>query len=55
MPRKWKNSDDNTYYVDRSIEARLERIRCDVIKDYSKKKFQKNNKKNNGGYKKGRG
>lgn len=43
MPRKWKNSDDNTYYSDRSIESRLEKIRCDVIKDYARKKYQKNN------------
>lgn len=45
MPRRWKNSDDNTCYLDRSIESRLEKIRCDVIKDYARKKYQKNNNK----------
>lgn len=47
MPRKWKNSDDQTYFVDKAIESRLEKLRCDLIEGYSRKKFNKKN--NNGG------
>lgn len=41
MPRKWKNSDDATYFVDKAIENRLEKLRCDLIEGYSRKKFTK--------------
>lgn len=43
MPRRWKNSDDRTYYTDKSTDSRLERLRCDLIKDYARKKYNKNN------------
>jgi hypothetical protein len=41
MPRRWKNSDDHTYFVDKAIESRLEKLRCDLIEGYSRKKFNK--------------
>ena len=44
MPRKWKNSDDMSYFVDKTIDSRLEKLRYELIKDYSKNKY---NKKNN--------
>lgn len=55
MPRKWKNSDDRTCYADKSIDSRLEKLRCDLIKDYARKKYNKNNntRKNNNYKKKG--
>lgn len=43
MSRKWKNSDDNTYFSDKSLESRLEKLRCDLINGYSRKKYQKKN------------
>lgn len=54
MPRKWKNSDDSTYFVDKAIEGRLERLRCELIEGYSRKKFNKknNNNQNRNGVKK---
>ena len=54
MPRKWKNSDDHTYFVDKAIESRLERLRCELIEGYSRKKINKKNNYNqnrNGGKK----
>lgn len=44
MPRKWKNSDDQSYYVDKACDNRLEKLRCELIKGYSRKNY---NKKNN--------
>jgi hypothetical protein len=48
MPRKWKNSDDQTYFVDKAIENRLEKLRCDLIEGYSRKKINKKNNYNQG-------
>lgn len=53
MSRKWKNSDDHTYFSDKALESRLEKLRCDLIDGYSRRKYQKknnttqNNKKHN--------
>lgn len=47
MPRKWKNSDEQTYYTDKSIDNRLEKLRCELIKGYSRKNYNKKNNNNN--------
>lgn len=51
MPRKWKNSDEQSYFTDKANENRLEKLRCELINGYSRKKFNKKNNNNNG-YKK---
>lgn len=49
MPRKWKNSDDNTFFVDKAIDGRLEKLRIELIPNHmqnkNQKKYFKNNKK----------
>ena len=47
MPRRWKNSDDNNYFVDKAMENRLEKLRCELIEGYSRKKYNKKNNVNN--------
>lgn len=49
MPRKWKNSDDNTFFVDKAVDGRLEKLRIELIPNHmqnkNQKKYFKNNKK----------
>lgn len=43
MPRKWKNSDESTYYTDKAIDNRLEKLRVELIQGYNHKKFSQKN------------
>lgn len=47
MGRKFKNSDDVTYFSDKSIEQKLEKLRFELIAGYSGKKNHNNNNNNN--------
>lgn len=47
MGRKWKNSDDITYFTEKAMHNRLERLRKELIPGYDKsKKTTQNNYKN---------
>ena len=41
MPRRWKNSDDNTVFSDRVKNKKLEQLRMEFIPGYGKKKYKK--------------
>ena len=34
MPRKWKNSDDVTFFTEKAMHNRLERLRKELIPGY---------------------
>lgn len=38
MGRRFKNSDDNTFFVDKAIESKLEKLRMELITGYAEKK-----------------
>ena len=40
MPRKWKNSDEKTFFSDKSTESRLEKLRYELIPNYGRRKYQ---------------
>ena len=44
MPRKWKNSDDVTYYTEKAQNNRLERLRKELIPGYKDNKGRQNSK-----------
>lgn len=47
MGRKFKNSDDCTYFTDKAVDQRLEKLRYELIPGYTGRKNSqnKNNKK----------
>ena len=47
MGRKFKNSDDCTYFADRANDSRLEKLRIELIPDYAKNKYRKKRKNYN--------
>lgn len=40
MPRKWKNSDDVTFFTEKAMHNRLERLRKELIPGYDRSKKQ---------------
>lgn len=52
MARKFKNSDDSTYYTDKAIEQKLEKLRYELIEGYAGRKGNNYNKKPKKGRKK---
>lgn len=52
MPRKWKNSDSNTYDTERSTNNRLERLRKELITNYNDNKKRKPTQHNKNNYNK---
>lgn len=48
MARKWKNSEGITFFVEKAIENRLEKLRCELITGYAERRSRA---KNNGGKK----
>lgn len=52
MSRKFKNSDECTYFADKAIDQKLEKLRYELIPGYTGRKNNGNNNSNNGGYRK---
>lgn len=44
MGRRFKNSDDNTFYRDKTIDSKLEKLRFECIPGYTGRKGFNNNK-----------
>lgn len=47
MGRKFKNSDEITYFTDKAIEQRLEKLRYELIIGYNGRKNNNNNNNSN--------
>jgi hypothetical protein len=47
MGRRFKNSDDSTYYSDKAIDQKLEKLRYELIPGYTGRKKNNNNKNKN--------
>lgn len=50
MSRHFKNSDDNTFYRDKAIDSKLEKLRFECIPGYTGRKGYNNNNKTKKNY-----